>query len=770
MSDEHTIEDFERDALYTILSETERLANVGGWEWDIAKDVWTFSDNWLRIHGCTKRHLSTSDLLSIAHPDDRKDIQKAFDRAVTEGAGYSSEHRIIRQDTGEERYIRAFGRPRLDGDGKAVKLFGSAQDITDHKSAEDALRKSKQQFQELVENLNDVLFMIDMDAIITYVSPPVESLLGYTPEELIQTPFKPLIHPEDIDMLLNSFMRVLNGELRPREYRIRHKNGEYHWVKSSSRPIYRKGVICGLQGVLTDITVRKETEIKLRESESKFRNLFELSPQAVALTDPDTGKLIDVNKRFCELTQYAKAEIIGKTTTELEFYSERDRNIFIHELQTEGAVKGLEMNFKAKDGANLITMMYAHIIEIAEKPVLLTVFGDKTAQKELESQLQHAQKMEAIGTLAGGIAHEFNNMLGIIIGNTDLAIDDMPAENPAADYMHEIKTAGLRAKDVVRKLLSASQKMPAAKKPIYIQTSVKEPLDFLRRTIPAMIDFKFESNCTTEMILGDPTEISQILINLCTNAMSAMSDQTGVIEVHLAPIKLDSESATQYERLNPGDYARLTVRDSGAGIEPEFIDRIFEPYFTTKDVDEGLGMGLAVVYGIVKNHKGSIKIKSEVGKGTTVEVLFPLTEGHKVVGTQKTDSPPTGTKRILVVDDEASLVKMVTQMLERSGYEAVGKTSCSEALNVFKEHPERFDLVITDMAMPEMAGDQLAQELIQVRPNIPIILFTGHSDRMDENRARALGIKAFGMKPLGKEDLTKTVQKVLDEAESASYG
>ena len=215
--------------------------------------------------------------------------------------------------------------------------------------------------------------------------------------------------------------------------------------------------------------------------------------------------------------------------------------------------------------------------------------------------------------------------------------------------------------------------------------------------------------------------------------------------------------------MHPGGYVYLTVSDDGTGIPPGILDRIFEPYFTTKDVDEGLGMGLAVVYGIVKKHDGDIKVKSEAEKGTTVEVLFPLIDERVVSGGKEIEPPSTGTERILFVDDEASLVKMVTQMLERSGYRVIGKTSSLEALKLFEENPERFDLVITDMAMPDMAGDRLTKELIQIRPDIPIILCTGHSDRMDNNRAMELGTKAFATKPLTKSNLTKTVRKVLDE-------
>jgi signal transduction histidine kinase/CheY-like chemotaxis protein len=390
-----------------------------------------------------------------------------------------------------------------------------------------------------------------------------------------------------------------------------------------------------------------------------------------------------------------------------------------------------------------------------------TVFQDKTRQKKMEEQLRHTHKMEAVGTLAGGIAHEFNNMLGIIIGNAELALDDSPEWNPASDYIREIKTASLRAQDVVRKLLSFARKTPELRKPVQMGSVIKESLDLMRTTIPASIDIRKNIACSTEMILGDPDEISQILINLCTNSVHAMAEESGVLEVGLDTIQLNRASARYDEDLKPGDYVRLRVKDTGKGIDPAFMDRLFDPYFTTKDVDQGLGMGLAVVHGIVKKHDGAIKIESEVGKGTTVDVLFPLIENQTETGTEEIETLQKDAERILLVDDDPSIVRLITQMLKRSGYEVIAKTSSSSALKALKETPEPFDLVISDMTMPEMSGEQLAQEIKQIRPGIPVVLCTGHSNRMDENRAKELGIEAFIKKPFSRKDITKTISKVL---------
>ncbi len=386
-------------------------------------------------------------------------------------------------------------------------------------------------------------------------------------------------------------------------------------------------------------------------------------------------------------------------------------------------------------------------------------------KEELEAQLRQAHKMEAIGTLVGGIAHEINNIVGIILGNAELSMLDVPKSDPAGECLQEILTASFRAKEVVRQIMTFARKTPDTRKPIDICETVKESMKLIRSTIPSTIEIRQRISCESEIVLANPTEINQILMNLCSNSVHAMGDETGVLEVMLEPVVLDEQAASHYDRLTAGEYVRLSVKDSGSGIDPDIMDRVFDPYFTTKDVDKGLGMGLAVVFGIVEKHNGLITLTSEIGKGTTAEVWLPKTDLRADTQAVEGSDPPKGNEHILLVDDEPSLVSLLTQMLERHGYTVVGKTSSKEALNFFQAESDAFDLIITDMSMPEMPGDRLAMEAMKIRPDIPVIICSGHNDRLDADRAKRAGIKEYMMKPLDLGHFIRTIRNVLDASD-----
>ncbi len=371
--------------------------------------------------------------------------------------------------------------------------------------------------------------------------------------------------------------------------------------------------------------------------------------------------------------------------------------------------------------------------------------------------------MESIGTLAGGIAHDFNNMLGIILGNTEMAALDVPDWNPARENLNEIKATTLRARDVIKQILAFSRQDEQKLRPIQIGSVLSESLKLIRSTIPTTIDIRENISQSTGTIMGDPTQLNQVMLNLCTNAAHAMREEGGILNVTLEQLHLSKGEASALPGLAPGNHAKLSIGDTGQGISPDDLHRIFDPYFTTKGVGEGTGMGLAVVHGIVELHKGAIAVDSQTGRGTTVDIFFPIIEGEPEEEVADIDDIPGGSECILFVDDEPAMSKIYTSMLERLGYTVSFRTSSVEALEAFKAQPDKYDVVITDQTMPHLTGQMLAKEIMAIRPDIPIILCTGHSDTIDEEKARAIGIKVFVMKPITMGEIAGTLRDVLDK-------
>ncbi len=516
-----------------------------------------------------------------------------------------------------------------------------------------------------------------------------------------------------------------------------------------------------------EIHERKATYKQLRISEEKYRTLVEEINDIIYSTD-NTGVVTYISPAVEKLMGYGISEIVGRNFMEFLHPDDYD-NIKkrFKEITKDGLLFPYEYRMLSKSGD-------IHWVRSSSKPIyqggcivgLRGVYTDITESKKLEDQLRQAHKMEAIGTLAGGIAHEFNNVLGIILGNTELALDDVPDWNPERDFLEEIRSASLRAKDMVGQILSFARKTMTDLTPLEINTILRESLKMMRATIPSTVEIKTSLPPEPFMIMGNSAEIRQIIMNLCSNADFTMKERGGVLEVGTALVNLDQESASLYEGLVPGNFVKMTIKDSGQGISPEILNKIFEPYFTTKDVGQGTGMGLAVVYGLVKKCNGAIDVRSRMGEGTIVEVLFPTLEETSPAAAGKKDGLPAGKENILLVDDEEPMVKMAVQILERLGYTVAGMSNAVEALKRFRENPKIFDLVITDMAMPHMAGDEFAAELMKIRSDIPVLLCTGHSDNIDEIKARQKGIRGFAMKPLEKSELAGLVREILDGMES----
>jgi signal transduction histidine kinase/ActR/RegA family two-component response regulator len=380
-----------------------------------------------------------------------------------------------------------------------------------------------------------------------------------------------------------------------------------------------------------------------------------------------------------------------------------------------------------------------------------------------ERQLQQVLKIQAIGTLAGGIAHDFNNILFPIVGYTELTMDELPEDSQARKNLAEVLQAANRAKELVQQILTFSRQSCQERQPIRVQYIIKEALKLLRASIPKTIEIEHRLNDNCGAIMGDPTQIHQVVMNLCTNAYQAMQENGGKLFLSLEEINFDYDDMLEKIGVQPGKHLCFTVKDEGHGMDPSVMARIFEPYYTTKEQGKGTGLGLSVIHGIVKNHGGEITVESRRGEGSTFHVFLPVLDDVDMkIEISRRTVDGHGRERILLVDDEVQIVFMEQKILEKLGYSVTAKTSSVEALKIFSDQPEEFDLVITDMTMPQMTGDKLAQELMRIKPNIPVILCTGFNEMITEEKALQLGIDKFVMKPVVKDELASTIRAVLD--------
>ena len=512
-----------------------------------------------------------------------------------------------------------------------------------------------------------------------------------------------------------------------------------------------------------------KTATALRQSEELYRVTFQAIPDAITLTKLEDGRFIEVNEGFCAMTGFSREEVIGRTPLDLKLFVNPPKwPPFIEILKHEGRVDGYEWQCRRSDGVLFDTLITSRPLRYGNDDCLVTVAKDITAVKEsqaerarLEIQLRQAQKLEAIGTLAGGISHDFNNILAAMMGYTELVLLNQPQGTRVHHYLDEILNAGERAKNLVSQILAFSRQSESERKPIQLRSIVKESLKLLRASLPATIEIRQDIGTDEAIVLADPTQIHQIVMNLCTNAAYAMREDGGILEVGLHQVQADQDLCAAHPDLRPGPCVALTVGDTGSGMTQEVLDRIFEPYFTTKEKGDGTGLGLAVVHGIVTSYGGVISVKSEPARGSVFKIYLPAVEAA-TPHIRREDKLQPGRERILFVDDETALVEIGRDMLEHLGYEVVTFSSSLEALNAFRAQPDLFDLVITDMTMPQMTGERLAQALIEIRPDLPVILCTGYSERIAEQTAGSLGIKAFLFKPLSAHDLSSKVREALD--------
>jgi len=630
------------------------------------------------------------------------------------------------------------------------------------KVASEALVKSEEKYRELVQNANSIILKTDASGKIIFINAFAQIFFGYKEDEIIGGNIIGTI-VEQIAGGLDNFIHTsksvetLQKGYAGFEYQNICKDGPKVWVDWTYKTLYDEGGnLVEVLFVGNDINDRKKTE----EERFRLAAIVEQADETVMVFDPD-GKINYINPAVTNLTGFSREEILGKNIYDFQGGSEKKEEALQAIKNGNGWMGRIPM--MAKDGSSDIMAIKISPLKDKQGTVssFISVGRDIKKELRLESQLRQTQKMEAIGTLAGGIAHDFNNILSAVIGFTELSQSEVGKESKIYKYLSEVLNAGSRARELVRQILTFSRQSEQESMPLKVSSIVKEVLKLIRASIPTSIEIRKKIK-SDSIVVADSTQIHQIIMNLCVNAGHAMQEQGGILEVNVFDEFLDEDFVSKFSGMASGNYLCLGVKDTGCGMSMEVQERIYDPFFTTKEKDVGTGMGLSVVHGIVLSYGGEIIVQSEPGKGTEFRIYLPIAEPEECDVAEETEQSGSGTERILFVDDEQVIVDMITMMLENMGYKVVGKYGSVEALKFFNEHPDDIDLVITDLTMPQMTGFVLAKEIKALRPSVPVILCTGYypeilmDKKMDEN-----GIDAFLMKPISKKKLSEVIRNSL---------
>lgn len=654
------------------------------------------------------------------------------------------------------------------------------------RQAEESLKHSESELRALFAAINDVIFVLDAEGRYLKIAPTDPTYLYKPPHDLLGKTLHEVFPKEDADFFLAQLQRALSeGKAHRVEYRLQQEGREV-WFEGSVSPMSQDSVVW----IARDITERKRAEeekaqliAQLESQRQRLNNVVANVPGFVweAWGEPDAA-----NQRVNYVSDYVET-VLGYSVEEwlatpnfwLTIMHPDDQERAAQEAAAgfqSGQPSRIEFRWIAKDG---------HLVWVETRTLVITneqgqpvglrgVTIDISERKQVEEtlrqreeQLRHAQKMEAIGTLAGGIAHDFNNVLGIIVGYCELAQMGLPLEQAAQPYLAQILKASNRAKDLVQQILTFSRQQEHERKPIRLQPVLEETLQLLRATLPSTIELRQRLDPQAPLALADPTQIHQVMMNLGTNAWHAMQEQGGVLEVTLSSIEIDAALAEAHPDLRPGHYLQLVVSDTGHGMDRATLKRIYDPFFTTKAPGKGTGLGLAVVHGVVKNHRGAITVATEPGKGTTFTLYLPAHASAQIAPpSQPTPPSARGQARILFIDDEETLAQLGKMLLEQMGYQVTVQTNSLAALEKFRAQPEAFDLVITDQTMPRMSGTELAKTLLTDYPTLPILLTTGYNATISQEQAQALGIRDLLMKPYTVQSLGLAIRHALANKES----
>ncbi len=734
------------------------------------------NEGFTKIMGYTREDAIGKSSLSLNIWKNSEDRKRLVDGLTKTGYVENMEAPFVRKDEKIRYGLMSAGITKISGEKVIISI---TRDITERKQAEEVSHKSHEllKLTESIANIGSWEWDVQHDR--THWSEELFRIFGRDPAKgappfALQSGF---YANGDMQRLKDAVeLCVKRGTPYEIELRAIRTDGEIRHCVSRGKVQYdENGKVFRLVGSFQDITDRKNSENQIKSLERRNQALLDYSPVSHKIVDLDFNLQYMSANGFKMLKLDNNADVYGKPYP-FYFFPEVFKKDMIENLKKvkeTGEANTLEAMTNDIEGNEVwLDSSLIPVFDEEEKINFITVVSaDVTQRKQdekekdrLEERLTQAQKMESIGNLAGGIAHDFNNILFPIVGMSELLLEDLPPNSQQYENAQEILRAGKRGGDLVKQILAFSRQTEHKFIPVRIQKILKEVIRLTRATIPSYIEIDQDIQEDCGLVLADPTQIHQIAMNVITNAYHAVESNSGKIAIQLKETVLSADEITDLH-IQIGRYVVLSISDSGHGISSDLMTKIFEPYFTTKEQGKGTGLGLSVAYGIIKEHKGDIKVYSEIGKGTTFNIYLPLMENPvDLIEPFTTEQYHTGSENILLVDDDEAIANVERQLLERLGYNVTVRVNSKEALEAFRRKPNYFDLVISDMTMPKMTGDQLAIELKNIRADIPVIICTGFSERINEENFKTLGICGLLMKPIVLSELAKTVRKVLDEA------
>ncbi len=734
-------------------------ADVGLWVWDVRNNKMIWQENLYEVHRSTSAGYVNFGF-DLIHPEDIGSVRKWVRGLVEDGGLQRCQYRLADTDPGV-RWIEVTARVERDGSGQPTQITGVSQNITNFKEAELDLRASEQRFA-VAFNANPHPMSVSRidDGTILNVNDSFLETFGYERDQVVGRTAADVgtwAEPEDRGRLL----KVL-----AEQGKVRHEEVDFHVSDDSIRtfliamePIRASETDC-LLIASTDITERKEAERVLRESERKFFQIFQANPCAMAITNVEDGCFIDVNDSILAVTGWSKEEMIGKNATDLQTWSDpADRERFTTELTANGSVTAQETVLRRKDGSNLHLLLSAEVVSLGQRSCIFWSGIDVTVRRRLINQLQESQKMEALGRLAGGVAHDFNNWLTPIVGYCDLLLE-LDDDEDRRSKVRNIKNAGNRAAELASQLLRFSRGEMVQKTAISLNTVIAKAEVLFDRILGDQVELELVLDQAAPAVDADPTQLHQILLNLAINAGEAL-DGRGRVVIETSIANIPKEQPPPDLQLAPGLYVVLSVSDDGCGMDRQTTKKIFEPFFTTKDVGKGTGLGLATVYGIVKQHDGDIVVYSEPGRGTTFKAYLPCSKG--LMPPSKPAEAATkleGSETVLLVEDQDAVREFGEAGLRSFGYSVVSAKDAEEALRLITEEGLQFAILLTDVVLPKVGGFELAAKVQELR-DVPVVFVSGYSGHPDTQGTPFPAGSPMLHKPYSAEDLARVVRGAL---------